>query len=107
MLHPRLPGRVTPPLVAPVVPRVGERRQGGTRSLSTPTFPAVARLMPPVPVACQLGACPLQPDRRPDLVGLLTLLGLVVLGVACWWLVPWFMHVVKHQDCIGSGATNC
>ena len=44
---------------------------------------------------------------RPDLVGILTLAGLVLLGLACWWLVPWFMHVVKHQDCIGSGATNC
>ena len=44
---------------------------------------------------------------RPDLVGILTLVGLIVLGLACWWLVPWFMHLVKHQDCVGSGATNC
>ena len=55
-------------------------------------------------------AAPTDPEasrRGPDMLGILTLLGLVVLGLACWWLVPWFMHMVKHQDCIGSGATNC
>ena len=44
---------------------------------------------------------------RPDLVGVLTLLGLILLGVACYWAVPWFMHVVKHQDCVGSGRMDC
>jgi len=45
--------------------------------------------------------------RRSDLLPLLTLLGLVLLGVAGWLLFPWFNHLVHTQDCIAAGREDC
>ena len=46
-------------------------------------------------------------EKRPDLLPAVILASLVAFGVACWWLVPAFMHVMKHQDCVASGRMNC
>ncbi len=46
-------------------------------------------------------------EKRRDLVPVLVLAGLVAVGLASWWLVPAFLHVVKHQDCVGSGRMDC
>ena len=49
----------------------------------------------------------LSQDRRFDVVPLLVLVGLAAFGLACWWLVPALIHVIKHQDCVGSGRMDC
>ena len=48
-------------------------------------------------------------SERPrfDVGGLAIFAGLVVLGLAAWWLAPWIIHVIKHQDCVGSGRMDC
>lgn len=45
--------------------------------------------------------------RQLDLVPVLTLIALVLLGLAGWWLFPWLHHVIFMQDCIASGHNNC
>ena len=45
--------------------------------------------------------------KRPDLMPILVLGGLIILGIASWWLIPAFMHLMKHQSCIGSGRMDC
>ena len=48
------------------------------------------------------------PQRsRFDVGGLAIFAGLVVLGLAAWWLAPWLIGVIKHQDCVGSGRMDC
>ncbi len=49
----------------------------------------------------------LEPRRGFDLLGVATLVGLVLIGLAGWWLLPWFVHLIKHQDCLGSGRIDC
>ncbi len=49
----------------------------------------------------------MDPKLFAQIVPVITLLGLVLLLLAGWWLFPWFLHVMKHQDCIGSGRVDC
>ena len=35
------------------------------------------------------------------------LAGLLLFGLGCWWLVPAFLQMMKHQDCVASGRMNC
>ncbi len=49
----------------------------------------------------------LSEEKGFDVLPLLVLAGLVVLGLACWWLFPALIHVIKHQDCVGSGRMDC
>lgn len=47
-------------------------------------------------------------DRRPpDLLPLLTLLAIVLVLLAGWWLFPRFQRMVSYQDCVASGHVNC
>jgi hypothetical protein len=54
-----------------------------------------------------LGRAALPGDKRFDLVPVLVLVGLVLAVLASFWLVPAFMYMMKHQDCVASGRMDC
>ena len=45
--------------------------------------------------------------KRPDLVPLLVMGGLVLLFVLGYFAFPAFNGMMHHNDCVASGAVNC
>ena len=45
--------------------------------------------------------------RRPDLLPIFVLAGLVLLMLIGWWAFPHIEAYVAEQDCIASGHNNC
>ncbi|MBV9782750.1 MAG: hypothetical protein JO264_02925 [Acidisphaera sp.] len=46
-------------------------------------------------------------EPRWDIIPLLVLAGLILAGLAGWWLFPTFYRYISNQDCIASGRTDC
>jgi hypothetical protein len=49
-------------------------------------------------------------DRRRgpfDSVGIVTLIVLVLLGLAGWWTFPRVQAYIAFQDCVATGRANC
>ncbi len=46
-------------------------------------------------------------DRRPEFLPVIVMVGLVLLMILGWWLFPKLAAIVAHEDCIGTGRTNC
>ncbi len=45
--------------------------------------------------------------RKPDLVPILVLGGLVILFAAIYLAFPALNGMMRHNDCVASGRTNC
>ena len=42
-----------------------------------------------------------------DPIGVLTLVALVLLGLAAWWVFPYLQRSLAFQDCVATGRPNC
>lgn len=49
----------------------------------------------------------LDPARITRLMPLLALAGLGLTFLLGWTLFPAFLHMMKHQQCLGSGRVDC
>lgn len=55
-----------------------------------------------------VGLMPPPPKRGLfDAIGVLTLVGLVLLALAGWWLFPYLQRSLAFQDCVATGRPNC
>jgi hypothetical protein len=59
----------------------------------------------PGAAADSLAKAPPAPPRKPDLVALLTLGGLLLVFLAGWWLFPKVAAYMSMQDCLASFRT--
>ncbi len=51
---------------------------------------------------------PDQRDRRSaNLFAVITILAVLLLGLAGWWLFPRLQAYVSFQDCVATGRANC
>ncbi len=42
-----------------------------------------------------------------DVIGVVTLILLVLLGLAGWWAFPRIQAYISFQDCVATGRANC
>ncbi len=47
------------------------------------------------------------PERRPDLLPILTLVAIVALILVGFWLFPRLQDALSFQDCVATGRANC